>query len=315
MLFNREERLRYLAHRINKHEMTATGAAKLLFGDEDNPIASDPHTFKRYCVLMRIRVEPKKGRSMKVVENYVKDLVKQIRGHRPLGATLMHQVLLHKQIQCTRRDTLKIYDDCGLYRYRKTSKPENLHTSDYEAIQKNLIWHTDLHNITDQYEDGESVYIIAFIDDASRRIMGWSLLQDKTSLTTKHVLESILDNGNQPQPHTVWTDNGKEFMGEFEDFLQNRGIKHHTTNVHTPQQNGKIERFWQKVDDFGDDGTTFQARIDEYNETPHLRLPKGDTWDGTGAKDLTPNEKYNELENWTRERRQWRVKNIIKHFN
>jgi transposase InsO family protein len=193
--------------------------------------------------------------------------------------------------------------------------PQNLHASRYEAIQRNLIWHTDLHDLTIDYEHGLSRYIIAFMDDASRKIMGWEFLQDKNSITIKNILEKILDIDHKPQPYTVWTDKGTEFRGDFEDFLQERGIKHHTTEAYSPQQNGKIERFWQKVGAFGDDSTTYIERMEDYNDTPHLGLPKGDDWDGTGARYYTPDEKYSQLQDWHPELRQWRVDNNIKQFN
>ena len=40
------------------------------------------------------------------------------------------------------------------------------------------------------------------------------------------------------------TDNGLEFVGaEFEQMLTELGIRHHTSNPHTPQQNSVVERF------------------------------------------------------------------------
>jgi hypothetical protein len=43
------------------------------------------------------------------------------------------------------------------------------------ACQRDLIWHTDLHDL------GGQLRLIAFIHDCSRRIMGWSILDNKRS--------------------------------------------------------------------------------------------------------------------------------------
>ena len=45
-------------------------------------------------------------------------------------------------------------------------------------------------------------------------------------------------------PEQVTTDNGRQFISsEFEDFLQNHGIRHKTTALYCPEQNGGVERF------------------------------------------------------------------------
>jgi transposase InsO family protein len=243
------------------------------------------------------------------------NLIHTVVESRSVGVSLAHQLILHHGIMCSRRDVQNVFEDEGLYQYQRPKPPQNLHTSEYEAIQKNLIWHTDLHDLEIEYYDGTSRHIIAFMDDTSRRIMGWEFLQDKNSITTRDILKRILDDNHQPQPYTVWTNKGGEFLGHFEAFLLERGIKHHHTAGYSPQQNGKIERFWQKVKSFGGDSTTYQDRMEEYNDTPHFALPKGDMWDGTGAAYFTPDEKYNLLESWNPELRQWRVNNRIKQFD
>ncbi len=45
-------------------------------------------------------------------------------------------------------------------------------------------------------------------------------------------------------PEQVTTDNGRQFISsEFEDFLQSQGIRHKTTALYCPEQNGGVERF------------------------------------------------------------------------
>jgi transposase InsO family protein len=198
--------------------------------------------------------------------------------------------------------------------YRKQKPHILLPRCRYEAVQKNLIWHTDLHELVVTRDDQQFKYIIAFIDDASRKILGWDLLANRTSFTTTESLYRILSDPQQTKPYTIWTDNGGEFKGEFEQFLENNGIKHHHTQPYNPQQNGKIERFWQKVAKFGADGNLYQQYIDKYNNRPHFSLPKRNAYDGTGSHYYSPNTAYDILENWTPQKKQWIIDGKVLDF-
>ncbi|MBC7330207.1 transposase family protein, partial [bacterium] len=48
----------------------------------------------------------------------------------------------------------------------------------------------------------------------------------------------------------VQTDNGSEFVGEFEDFLRNKGIIHFYTHPKRPQENGYVERFQRTIQEY-----------------------------------------------------------------
>jgi transposase InsO family protein len=48
-----------------------------------------------------------------------------------------------------------------------------------------------------------------------------------------------------PQPHTLISDNSSEFCGHvFQEVLKTRGITWWHTEPYTPEQNGKMERWW-----------------------------------------------------------------------
>ena len=49
-------------------------------------------------------------------------------------------------------------------------------------------------------------------------------------------------------PKTMIMDNGTEFQGPFEDLLQRRNVEIRKTLPYTPQQNGKIERWWDTIE-------------------------------------------------------------------
>ena len=118
--------------------------------------------------------------------------------------------------------------------YERPLKPEEPYRCRYEASNPDLIWHTDLHNY-----NGE--YLISFIDDYSRYVVYCDTISNKCSATTKKCLELAIQScGNRP--FSVWTDNGKEFKGDFKKFLEENGIKQVLSKVKNPQQNGKCEK-------------------------------------------------------------------------
>jgi transposase InsO family protein len=80
--------------------------------------------------------------------------------------------------------------------------------------------------------------MIAFFDDASRRLMGWAFLTDKKAISTREVLETTLDT-NQVKPYSIWSDNGTEFKGAFQALLQERNIYHVHTAPRNPHKTGK----------------------------------------------------------------------------
>jgi hypothetical protein len=56
--------------------------------------------------------------------------------------------------------------------------------------QANLLWHTDLH---DHGQPENRSNLIAFMDDASRLIVGFSFLPNKTAQSTAAALKSALE--------------------------------------------------------------------------------------------------------------------------
>jgi transposase InsO family protein len=135
---------------------------------------------------------------------------------------------------------------------------------------RDYVWHTDLHSITWTLADGHEkamVYVIAFIDDASRYLIHHELLSEKTSESAGQALERALQHN--PHPCIMASDNGGEFLGRgFKSVLDRYHIEPWHTKPYTPQQNGKMERFWRNIQD-GRHGRCDQGQIqriiDEYN--------------------------------------------------
>jgi len=125
--------------------------------------------------------------------------------------------------------------------YEKEYHPTDDDRIRYVAKYPNQIWHTDLHilNINDV-----KFYLIAFLDDRTRFVLFYKILDKKEMIQTANALLECIQI-NQIVPSCIVIDNGKEFIGEdFQNVMRSYNIDDWRTKPYTPQQNGKIERFW-----------------------------------------------------------------------
>jgi transposase InsO family protein len=156
----------------------------------------------------------------------------------------------------------------------------------FEAQEANLIWHVDLH---DHGPISHRQKLIAFMDDASRFVLGVRFLADKSSGQTAYALAEIINECNAV-PYCIWSDNGTEFRGEFEALLTRLSIVHRRTEPYNPQQNGKIERWWQTADKFT--AEALDQGVLYYNcYEPHRGLPMVQRSDSQCTPE-TPHEAY-----------------------
>ena len=146
----------------------------------------------------------------------------------------------------------------------------------YEREYSNSLWHTDW-KLLDGYG-----WIIAYLDDASRFIVGYGLFNEATSEHAIEVLgRAIRDHG---KPVSILTDRGSQFyavecdeklkgLTTFEKYLIEHEIRQILGRVHHPQTNGKIERFFRTVDEKIHRFSSLNELIQWYNmKRPHMSL-------------------------------------------
>jgi len=90
--------------------------------------------------------------------------------------------------------------------------------------------------------------ILGVIEHNSRKLLSLIPLKDKTSISILKVVLNILEK--YPKPKYIRTDNERCFNSKIIRYsLWFLGIKHQKTNINSPWENGKIERFFKTFKD------------------------------------------------------------------
>ena len=74
-------------------------------------------------------------------------------------------------------------------------------------------------------------------------------MKNKESQNTRKAMEKIMERMNEPEGfiHSILSDNGLEFEGEFEGYLKTNNIHHRRIVSHSPQANSVTERANKEV--------------------------------------------------------------------
>ena len=170
----------------------------------------------------------------------------------------------------------------------------------FESNAPNTLWQSDIMSFR---SGGRQVYLIGFMDDYSRYIVGLGLFSTQT---TENVLEVYRRaTTNYKIPKEILTDNGRQYTNwrgktRFEKQLSGDKVRHIKSRPHHPQTQGKIERFWKTMldeylqkahfDSFDDAQERIAMWIKYYNH----RRPQ------QGIGGLCPADRYFEIANEVR---------------
>ena len=146
----------------------------------------------------------------------------------------------------------------------------------YERKYSNSLWHADW-KLLEGYG-----WVIAYLDDASRFIVGYGLFDEATSEHAVEVLDRAIEQYGKPA--SILTDRGSQFYAVecddklkgitvFEKYLIEHDIRQILGRVQHPQTNGKIERFYRTVDEKIHRFNNLDDLIQWYNmKRPHMSL-------------------------------------------
>ena len=188
------------------------------------------------------------------------------------GARKLFAILKRKGFSVSRRKIEQVLVREGFQKANlKRRKPRKYKR--YEWPIPDYMWHTDWHVIKSEKLKGEN--IIVYLDDCSRRIMGYCIGQ----MTTKHSLLALYRAiaKHNVIPYCLNSDRGVQFYPNkkdkngqashvFQEALEELGILFIPSKKRHPQTNGKNEKFFDILDkEFDERFETIDEFIEWYN--------------------------------------------------
>lgn len=117
----------------------------------------------------------------------------------------------------------------------------------FERSTPNQMWQSDIFTFR---LGGRYAYLIGFIDDYSRYVVGLELYRTQTADQVLEVYRRAV--GEYGVPKEMLTDRGRQYTNwrgttRFEREIGKDRIKHIKSQAHHPMTLGKIERFWKTI--------------------------------------------------------------------
>jgi hypothetical protein len=179
----------------------------------------------------------------------------------------------------------KVLRDAGYELVEEATKPHEPKVNRFERAAVNELWQTDLFTFILKRQN-RRVYLVVFMDDRSRFIVGYGLNAASGKAQVIEVLKAAI--ASYQVPREVLTDNGPQYTtwrgkSEFTKTCEGLGIKQIVATPKHPETLGKVERFWGSLwrecveraifIDLGDARKRIGLFIDHYNfQRPHQGL-------------------------------------------
>src|SRR5437867_6187589 len=133
--------------------------------------------------------------------------------------------------------------------YESEEQPTERHEDkprEFERAKPNQLWQSDLFTFLLKRE-GRRLYLVGFLDDHSRYVVGYGLYASSSGALVREVFEAAIANYGAPEE--VLTDRGPQYhtwrgKSAFTELCERRGIRQIVSRPRHPQTLGKIERFW-----------------------------------------------------------------------
>ena len=152
--------------------------------------------------------------------------------------TLQFKKMVHGLPQFSASST--ICTSCMVGKQHRNPFPKKSH---WRASQKLQLIHADLCGLITPISTGSKRYLISFIDDFTRKVWIYFLVEKSDAFNTFKHFKSLFEKEIENCIKCLCTDRGGEFTSnEFNLFCKENGIKRQLTAAYTPQQNGVAER-------------------------------------------------------------------------
>lgn len=184
--------------------------------------------------------------------------------------------------QCSESTVLRFVNQLE----KEINQPDAKDMRRYEKEHIDELWHADTcYTVYLQDGDGKHrVYVIGFIDDASRMIVGIDAFYNDNFVNVMAVLKSAVSRHGRPTLLNL--DNGKPYKNKQMELLAARtGIVLCYNQPYSPEGKAKIERFWNtmrmqflaaldmsEIHSLDEFRTRLHAYVQKYNQSVHSSL-------------------------------------------
>jgi transposase InsO family protein len=139
-----------------------------------------------------------------------------------------------------------VLHDAGYVLHETPTRPHPETVRRFERARPNQLWQTDLFTFMLKRQN-RRVYLVAFLDDHSRFLLGFGLHASQSTALVLEVFRAAVAAYGTPEE--VLTDNGSQYVtwrgtSAFHKELTQRGVRHIVAAPRHPQTLGKIERSW-----------------------------------------------------------------------
>jgi transposase InsO family protein len=210
--------------------------------------------------------------TIRAASKAIQKRVEQFRRENPdAGVRRISDELKRQEAISVSPETVRtIVNDAGLDNPPPLKKRRPPQIRRFERNLPNAMWQVDI--TTFELKRMFRVYLIAFIDDHSRYIVGHGLFRQQTAEAVQEVLQGAI--GQWGAPREILSDNGRQFASwkgktQFQKILTRQGIQHVRSAPHHPMTLGKIERFWKTIKEEFLDDSVFASFADARQKIDH----------------------------------------------
>src|SRR5512136_1840732 len=180
----------------------------------------------------------------------VREKIVEIKKHDPLFGVkrishLLKRVFFLSASPETVRRTLK--EESLIVPSKKKPRHNISRPRFFERSRPNQLWQSDIFTFR---LGGRYAYLIGFVDDYSRYVVGLELYRSQTADQVLEVYRRAV--GEYGVPKEMLTDQGRQYTSwrgstRFERELVKDRVKHIKSQPHHPMTLGKVERFWKTI--------------------------------------------------------------------
>src|SRR5512136_20467 len=197
---------------------------------------------------LRNRIVPERRR--RKLPGPVREKIVEIKKHDPLFGVkrishLLKRVFFLSASPETVRQTLR--SESLIVPSKKKHQHNITRPRFFERSTPNQLWQSDIFTFR---LGGRYAYLIGFVDDYSRYMVGLELYRTQTADQVLEVYRRAI--GEYGVPKEMLTDRGRQYTNwrgttRFEREIGKDRVKHIKSQAHHPMTLGKIERFWKTI--------------------------------------------------------------------